>query len=79
MPQRPDQRSFMGVGTWRGSPPAAGGTGSGAGPRGLMTTGTGPRSAGGFSPTVINLLGLVVLEIGAYVALRYAFKTAHGG
>lgn len=80
MPLRPDQRSFVGVGTWRGSPPVAGGTGSGAGPRGLMTTGTGPRvGMGGFSPTVINLLALVLLEIGAYVALRFAFKTAHGG
>lgn len=78
MPQRPDQRSLFG--TWRGSPPMAGGTGSGAGPRGLMTAGSGPRGgAGGFNPTVINLLVLVALEIGAYIALRYAFKTAHGG
>jgi hypothetical protein len=75
---RPDQRS--GLGTWRGSPPMKGGTGSGAGPRGLTTTGTGPRiGSAGFNPTVINLLVLVALEIGAYMALRYAFKTAHGG
>ena len=30
-------------------------------------------------PTVVNLLVLVVLEIGLYAALRYAFRQFHGG
>lgn len=30
-------------------------------------------------PTVVNLLVLVVLEIGAYAGLRYAFRQFHGG
>lgn len=30
-------------------------------------------------PTVVNLLILIVLEIIAFGALRYAFRTAHGG
>jgi len=78
MALRPDQRSLFG--TWRGSPPVYGGTGSGAGPRGITAPGSGPRSVGGFSPTVLNLLLLVALEIGAYVALRMVFnRSAHGG
>lgn len=79
MAQRPDQRSLFG--TWRGSPPVYGGTGSGAGPRGITAPGSGPRTGGmgGFSPTVLNLLLLVGLEVGAYIALRFAFRTAHGG
>jgi hypothetical protein len=47
----------------------------------------GPKGAGsralfssdGWTPTVTNLCVLVVLEIGAYAALRWAFRTAHGG
>jgi hypothetical protein len=30
-------------------------------------------------PTVINLVVLILLEMVAYAALRYAFRTAHGG
>lgn len=30
-------------------------------------------------PTVLNLAILIVLEMAAYAALRYAFRTAHGG
>lgn len=33
----------------------------------------------GYTPTVVSLLVLIALEIGAYMALRYAFRTAHGG
>lgn len=36
-------------------------------------------SADGWTPTVSNLCVLVLLELGAYVALRWAFRTAHGG
>ena len=47
----------------------------------------GPKGAGsrslkapdGWTPTVSNLLVLVALEILAYMALRWAFRTAHGG
>lgn len=47
----------------------------------------GPKGAGsralfsdsGWTPTVSNLVVLVVLEIGVYIALRWAFRTAHGG
>lgn len=34
---------------------------------------------GGWTPTVANLLVLVALEIAAYCALRWVFRTAHGG
>lgn len=74
---RADQRSLFG--TWRGSPPIYGGTGSGAGPRGITAPGSGPRATGTFSPTVVNLLILVGVEVAAYIALRMIFKTAHGG
>jgi len=30
-------------------------------------------------PTVLNLVILIVLEIVAYAAMRYAFRSAHGG
>lgn len=30
-------------------------------------------------PTVVNLLVLVVLEIGAYALLRFSFRQFHGG
>lgn len=36
-------------------------------------------STGGWTPTVANLVVLLALEIGAYCALRWAFRTAHGG
>jgi hypothetical protein len=47
----------------------------------------GPNGAGsrslfnsdGWTPTVSNLVVLVVLELGAYCVLRYVFRTAHGG
>lgn len=49
-----------------------------AGPQGAQMTA--PVSSGnGWSPTVVNLLVLIGLEIGAYMALRWAFRTAHGG
>lgn len=76
MATRPDQRGLPG--SWRGAPPVYGGTGSGAGPRGITAPGTGPRT-GGWSPTVLNLLVLVALEVGGYVALRWVFRKAHGG
>jgi hypothetical protein len=66
-----------GSGYYRGSPPHAGGTGSMAGPAGA---GSRPLfKAEGWTPTVSNLIVLIALEIGAYVALRWAFRTAHGG
>lgn len=48
-----------------------------AGPAGANLTATGNRA--GWSPTVVNLLVLIALEIGAYVLLRWTFRTAHGG
>lgn len=49
-----------------------------AGPRGAEVTS--PLSANAaWSPTVANLVVLVLLEIAAYCALRWAFRTAHGG
>lgn len=72
---RRDQASLPG--SWRGAPPVAGGQGSGIGPAGAITT---PMSrAGGWTPTVANLIVLIALEIVAYIALRWAFRTAHGG
>lgn len=66
-----------GAGYYRGAPPKAGGQGSMAGPSGA---GTRPLfKSDGWTPTVSNLIVLVALEIGAYVALRWAFRTAHGG
>lgn len=66
-----------GSGYYRGAPPKAGGQGSMAGPKGA---GSRPLfKAEGWTPTVTNLVVLVALEIGAYVALRWAFRTAHGG
>lgn len=73
---RRDQGSLPG--SWRGAPPVAGGTGSGAGPAG---GGLVARVRGGatWTPTVANLVVLVALEIVAYCLMRYAFRTAHGG
>lgn len=36
-------------------------------------------STGNWSPNVLTLLALIGAEIAAYCALRYAFKSAHGG
>jgi hypothetical protein len=66
-----------GSGYYRGAPPIAGGTGSMAGPKGA-----GSRSlfnADGWTPTVSNLVVIVLLELVAYCVLRWAFRTAHGG
>lgn len=44
--------------------------------------GTGVRaglSGPEWHPTIVNLLVLVILEIIGYAALRYAFRTFHGG
>lgn len=49
-----------------------------AGPRGIDITSP-ISSATGWTPTVANLVVLVVLEIAAYCLLRYAFRTVHGG
>lgn len=45
-------------------------------------SGTGVRSALNVTtwhPTVVYLLCLIVLEIGAYALLRYSFRAFHGG
>jgi len=48
-----------------------------AGPKGAESA---PRFASTtWSPTVANLAVVLVLEIAAYCALRWAFRTAHGG
>lgn len=64
-------------GSWRATPR---GTGSGAGSNGGATM---PKmsvaGAGAWTPTILNLLVLITLEIAGYVALRYAFRSAHGG
>jgi hypothetical protein len=64
-------------GSWRGAPPKYGGQGSMAGPRSANITSK--ASEAGWTPTVANLVVLVALEIAAYCALRWAFRTAHGG
>lgn len=66
-----------GSGYYRGAPPIAGGQGSMAGPKGAGSRSL--FSSDGWTPTVSNLIVLVLLEIGVYAALRYAFRTAHGG
>jgi hypothetical protein len=48
-----------------------------AGPKGANVTAAIRESS--WSPTVANLVVLVLLEIAAYCALRWAFRTAHGG
>lgn len=50
-----------------------------AGPRGTGTPGVTPSTGTTWSPTVANLVVLVVLEIVAYCALRWSFRTVHGG
>lgn len=78
IPRGPQAASpAAGSGYYRGAPPKAGGQGSMAGPKGA---GSRPLfKAEGWTPTVSNLIVLVVLEIVAYAALRYVFRTAHGG
>ena len=72
-------------GNYRGSPPRVGGTGSGQGPSKPAhppPVRNRRRWRGGgvtWSPTVVNLLVLIGIEIAIYVGLRYLFKTAHGG
>lgn len=63
-------------GSYRGAPPVAGGQGSMAGPKGANVTAPAQTS---WTPTVANLAVLIVLEIGIYCLLRWAFRTAHGG
>ena len=74
---RRDQAALPG--SWRGAPPVAGGQGSGAGPKAVKPSIPSRTPTEGWSPTVANLAVLIVLEIVAYVALRWAFRTAHGG
>lgn len=51
-----------------------------AGPKGAqMPTRTSRLQQVGWTPTVANLAVILVLEIAAYCALRWAFRTAHGG
>lgn len=59
-------------GSWRAAPP---GQGSGGGSRRVMTM----NQAGNWTPTTVNLLVLIALEIGGYIALRYAFRSVHAG
>lgn len=49
-----------------------------AGPRTAVVTAP-VGNGNGWTPTVKNLVVLIALEIAAYMALRYAFRTAHGG
>lgn len=49
-----------------------------AGPRGVERAAS-VRNESGWTPTLVNLFVLIALEIAAYVALRWAFRTAHGG
>lgn len=50
--------------------------GKGSGLVGMRSAGKG---VGGMEPTVLYLMVLVVIEILAYGALRYAFRGVHGG
>jgi len=70
-------KSSPGSGYYRGAPPRAGGTGSMAGGKGAGTRAL--FSSDGWTPTVSNLVVLVLLELVAYCVLRWAFRTAHGG
>lgn len=66
-----------GSGYHHGAPPKAGGQGSMAGPAGAGTRAL--RAPEGWTPTVANLIVLIVLELAAYAVLRWTFRTAHGG
>lgn len=48
------------------------------GPKGASVTAP-ARAPGSWTPTVANLVVLIGIEIVAYIALRWAFRTAHGG
>lgn len=48
------------------------------GPKGANVTAP-VRRGTGWTPTVANLVVLIVVEIAAYCLLRYAFRTVHGG
>jgi hypothetical protein len=50
-----------------------------AGPRGAEVTAPTQKAAASWSPTVVSLVVLIGLEIAAYAALRWAFRSAHGG
>jgi hypothetical protein len=67
------------AGYYSGNPPRAGGTGSGAGPKGLrgMKGMKGGAAGGEWHPTVRYLLVLVVVEIILMGAMRQL--TRHGG
>jgi hypothetical protein len=47
--------------------------------QGPSGAGTIVRKAGEWHPTVVHLVGLVILETIAYGLLRYVFRNAHGG
>lgn len=64
-------------GSYYGSPPRYGGQGSGAGP--VSANPYISRGVAGWEPTTLNLVILIVFELAAYVALRWVFRTAHGG
>jgi hypothetical protein len=49
-----------------------------AGPRSAEQVAS-PRTGGGLPPTVGTLLVIIGLEIAAFLALRYTFRTVHGG
>lgn len=66
------------AGYFSGNPPYAGGTGSGAGPKGLRgMKGMGAGTASNWHPTVRYLLALVVGEIILMGVMRQF--TRHGG
>lgn len=48
-----------------------------AGPSGANVSS--PSTSGGWTPHVSNLVVLIALEIVAYAALKWVFRTAHGG
>lgn len=72
------------IGTYRALPPAYGGTGSGQGPRGAgteaaaMSTANGNgNGAGTWHPTILYLVGLLIVEMIVFGMLRR--YTRHGG
>lgn len=68
----------MSPGYWRGVPPKSGGTGSMAGPASTANATTG-ANASQWHPTVLYLVGLILVEMAIFGALRYYFRGAHGG
>lgn len=72
----PDPR----IGYYSGGAPRYGGTGSMAGPKAAGTAGgagIASTGAGGWTPSVLFLVGLVAAELVLYGALRHF--TSHGG